>query len=886
MKEEYEMEGNTMTDHDYHHHKTKDPANSRHLPLNLLEPIATSADNDNDVLLPSFVDLQRKTIQTLYHHGDMLVDDKSPKGSVDGPIRPLVDLINRHSSYCTLSSCSGRISLFDPNGRHEGIQGSTTADSNNNNNNNANNSGKGTGGWLLVSHHPIESSELEQCFPPVSAKDASTTTDDGSDDASAAASAAATIIPWIFKLEPLLLHVAANSLPRGRQLLQLALELGFRESGLVISDARVTVAIRGHSLALAVPLAPSGPLRPSNTNEFFLQALVTQANQRLIQNWYQLDRLYERIESNLFQVVVAAVTGDGGSGQVLSSIVTSIPSLNLWNLAAVAIPASIAKDKTAMDVLVFGGYGTGPDAPGNHTSYTTGRRSSDIYKLERRQNQWDTKWQRVVLDSPSQEEGANSTDTQQQLRMIQGLPDCQGMGACLLKSKNWIVLWGGRTNPKNALGKDLFVLIPNVTTTTSSSSTSTSTSSTRSYYSLGIPHDIRGTPPSPRWGHSLVALNNNTLLVVGGCNHEEGALDDIYALHFCDESSFVQWEKLSISLPTPRFHHMTMVQDESSIFVFGGLTSTTQVLEPFQSSNTTKQQQHDYIWVGQVERIDKNENGEMTTSLKVINEVESFREADLSGLNRFGAAACCCCCSSTESLVIVSGGIAASNENDDDDDESARPLDAYFLSTTINSTTSNTGKVTVAHVPILEYSAAKEEEENEVDFGSLVHHSAVAIDSNEFLLLGGGVNAFAFGNSFAKSYHVRIELPAAPAVSKSKKADTSFLDSSLQTKNSAMTFVVMVTPPTAKAVKAKLQAAGWLDKRYRMTKSTSSQSAHQQIAIPVTETGWNEIQNQLRWTTTTTTTTTEWQELILDHGQQEMPYSTSQFAAKKKKGKR
>jgi hypothetical protein len=39
------------------------------------------------------------------------IDNKSPKGSVNVKICPLV---NRHPDYVTLSSCSGRVALFDP----------------------------------------------------------------------------------------------------------------------------------------------------------------------------------------------------------------------------------------------------------------------------------------------------------------------------------------------------------------------------------------------------------------------------------------------------------------------------------------------------------------------------------------------------------------------------------------------------------------------------------------------------------------------------------------------------------------------------------------------------------------------------------------------------
>lgn len=66
--------------------------------------------------------------------------DLSPKGSIDTPILPLVNLLNSHDSVCTTSCCSGRISVFQ-----DGELSSTS---------------KGGGGrWVLVSHDPVDVEE-------------------------------------------------------------------------------------------------------------------------------------------------------------------------------------------------------------------------------------------------------------------------------------------------------------------------------------------------------------------------------------------------------------------------------------------------------------------------------------------------------------------------------------------------------------------------------------------------------------------------------------------------------------------------------------------------------------------------------------------------------
>lgn len=76
--------------------------------------------------------------------------DLSPKGSVDAPIRALIEDINRLDGLVTTSSCSGRISVF-LEGRKADVNGIETAEDTP-----AGPGGKGGGGmWLYISHDPI-----------------------------------------------------------------------------------------------------------------------------------------------------------------------------------------------------------------------------------------------------------------------------------------------------------------------------------------------------------------------------------------------------------------------------------------------------------------------------------------------------------------------------------------------------------------------------------------------------------------------------------------------------------------------------------------------------------------------------------------------------------
>jgi tRNA wybutosine-synthesizing protein 3 len=98
---------------------------------------------------------QLETPDSEYH-------DLSPKGSVDEPIRDLIDEINTIEGLVTTSSCSGRISVF-LEGRKAGSDDAPQEDSTESR---AGPGGKGGGGaWLFISHTPIEALDANAGTP-------------------------------------------------------------------------------------------------------------------------------------------------------------------------------------------------------------------------------------------------------------------------------------------------------------------------------------------------------------------------------------------------------------------------------------------------------------------------------------------------------------------------------------------------------------------------------------------------------------------------------------------------------------------------------------------------------------------------------------------------
>jgi len=608
----------------------------QHLPLHWLEPVD---HEQGDPILPSFVDLQRKTLSTLYDHVDR---DKSPKGSVDVPIRHLVDLINHHSHFSTLSSCSGRISLFDPSGDSD----SKFTES----------SGKGRGTWRLVSHVPIR---IEQLLEALEITD--TTSDP----------------PPSFQFEPMLLHIAAPSVARGQRLLQTAFACGFRESGLMVTSKRVTVALRSHALSLNVPMDGTLP-------QSYLGFLVDQANRKMYQNWRQLETLYQSLEDEFFQVLASQVPAK-------ISTLRELPCLGLWNAATVVWEEN--------SIYAFGGYGVGPTSEG-------ARRWSSIHRL--RLDREEQAWEKVVLNSTSKISVKKWQGLKQTVSSV-SFPAVEGMAGVYFERLNTIILWGGRTNPTQP-SNSLFLFDPELSTV------------------VEVAGAI-GRSPSPRWGHSLTVLNSETLIVCGGRDCGQGALNDIHLLHFRD-GNFL-WEAQETQLPRPRFSHTSLVTTQQNpmmskektsvetLWIIGGDVSTERVLDGFTVANESTSPP----WVCNIDTS-------LSTSRCTRLNISSHCLEDVS--NKIGLASCHLF---NGNVAIFSGGVGAVDTN-------CTSIHAAVLGPPRKGDTASIKSLLVRMRQL--------ESHTPVNLGSLTHHACVKISQNQFAVVGGGAKCFAFGNVFAK----------------------------------------------------------------------------------------------------------------------------------------
>lgn len=231
-----------------------------------IEPSAVNVENDklssSNTLLPSLNDNTQKS-KTNQHELKKFANekkqtlekmDKSVKGEIDAPIVLLVEMINNNCHYYTTSSCSGRIIVTASNNQDETQKVIK----------------KGTD-WKFVSHETVEDADalVKSIF------DAKNDDDNAYDS-------------MVLKFEPVIFHIRAINIEAANGLLQVALQSGFRNSGIVLgSNGRATVAIR-HTAGLEVPLVIDGQMA---VQEAYLRQIVKVANLKMLTNVQAINRL-------------------------------------------------------------------------------------------------------------------------------------------------------------------------------------------------------------------------------------------------------------------------------------------------------------------------------------------------------------------------------------------------------------------------------------------------------------------------------------------------------------------------------------------------------------------------------------------------------------------
>ncbi|XP_036112759.1 tRNA wybutosine-synthesizing protein 3 homolog isoform X1 [Molossus molossus] len=178
--------------------------------------------------------------------------DLSRKGSVDEDVAELVQLLNGREQFFTTSSCSGRIILLD--GSINGFEVH-----------------KQNCYWLLVTHKPCVKDDLIVALKKAHG------------DA-------------VLKFEPLVLHVQCQQLRDAQLLHSVAIDSGFRNSGITVGKRGKTMLAVRSTHGLEVPLSRKGKLM---VTEEYIDFLLEIANQKMEENKKRIERFYNCLQRAL-----------------------------------------------------------------------------------------------------------------------------------------------------------------------------------------------------------------------------------------------------------------------------------------------------------------------------------------------------------------------------------------------------------------------------------------------------------------------------------------------------------------------------------------------------------------------------------------------------------
>ncbi|XP_021014129.1 tRNA wybutosine-synthesizing protein 3 homolog isoform X1 [Mus caroli] len=175
--------------------------------------------------------------------------DLSRKGSVDEDAVEVVELLNSREEFFTTSSCAGRILLLDGSAEGSGVQKQHCC-------------------WLLVTHKPC-----------------------ARDDVMAALKGATS--EAVLKFEPFILHVQCRTLQDAQTLHSVAIDSGFRNSGITVGKRGKTMLAVRSTHGLEVPLTHKGKLM---VTEEYIEFLLTIANQKMEENKRRIGRFYNCLQ--------------------------------------------------------------------------------------------------------------------------------------------------------------------------------------------------------------------------------------------------------------------------------------------------------------------------------------------------------------------------------------------------------------------------------------------------------------------------------------------------------------------------------------------------------------------------------------------------------------
>jgi len=187
--------------------------------------------------------------------------DLSRKGSIDEPILKIIETLNTHKNYFSLSSCSGRIVVLR--------EGGSPIDAHQDEASNELTSSVVKAGcaWIHVDHEVVDVDKVLQLIQQHTESQI-------------------TKGCVVIKFEPLVLHIQCRSTEHAKLLHTVAIEAGFRNSGITLGKSGKVVSAVRSTHALEVPVSDdSGKLLVSPD---YIKFILRKSNTKLEENFRRI----------------------------------------------------------------------------------------------------------------------------------------------------------------------------------------------------------------------------------------------------------------------------------------------------------------------------------------------------------------------------------------------------------------------------------------------------------------------------------------------------------------------------------------------------------------------------------------------------------------------
>ncbi|CAG8680400.1 28570_t:CDS:2 [Dentiscutata erythropus] len=305
-------------------------ARKQQILASLIDPTITRTDNNNNV--------------------NKYSSSKVSSPLIDEPIFPIIELINKHEDYTVTSSCSGKISIISTCSNNnkcktskKSISGkveSLTTSGNINygepetgvvykhqndldDDDSSLKFGGGGGKLLFIAHSKInlpKEKDLINNFllKLIFADDFENVITSNNESYDLSQNNNYNLI--YFKFDPMILHAEARTLDAAKNLVNLAVEIGYRDSGLLTTSKRHMVAIRD-SMKLETPIAYLN-LSTQKIHLLvelsYLNLLINLSNQNFDEILRKINDLLSALDNNLFRGMgsgddgVKKLSKDGG----------------------------------------------------------------------------------------------------------------------------------------------------------------------------------------------------------------------------------------------------------------------------------------------------------------------------------------------------------------------------------------------------------------------------------------------------------------------------------------------------------------------------------------------------------------------------------------------